>query len=757
MSPRYTSARQIKDDPRFSLIPVISYSSHSTTISSATLNDSDDITPPSGSPKYEENTFIDWQYEYARLNFPKRIWSQSASRFKRFENLSVRWLTLIISSIGTAMVTLLIDYVGMLFHDIKFGICLDSFYRVRSKCYTKWSNWGPLFVSETLLQTIINFAVVLITTTLLAIGAFKIAARHSDISKSGIAEMKMIVSGLFLPRFLNSSLIFSKIISLLMVIASGLWLGYEGPLVHIACALLSTCLDVFSRFGVGFTNEAIRREFLSSGFSIGIASAFNAPIGGVLFGLEQIQSYFPVDKMMWNSFICTTIGVTVLQKLNPFKDVSVNDSFKVDFKNNWLYFEAFVYIFLGLICGSLGILFNKLNTTFARFRKRHIGGSSGLRLTEVVVVAIVSNVLAFCFNASHRSITEMMDLLFTDCADDPNSPLCSLDNTEGFPIKTLLVLLFLIVQGYFLSAYTYGIFVPGGALIPALTVGALIGRFVGVLVEFIQYRFSDLSVFLHCYNEKISCISVASYAVVGSASFFAAVTKMSVASVVIVFELTGALNYIIPIMMGVFCAKVLNDLFLGKSIYELWLIAENECYLPSNLEDTMTVSEMSMMSATQLMTSADDLEVIYDSRCITVQDLEDVPASLYGHPILKSPSDPELIGYVTSFQIGQEVDRIHTNLTPTTDTNESVRNEAEDGNSNGYFSLGQTMTPLADLFVVAPNFNLLTAYQAMDKLKLSNIFVCHAGTSNFRGVISKQDLVQFVHLNDKKLKKEVGI
>ncbi|VEU21047.1 DEKNAAC101969 [Brettanomyces naardenensis] len=636
----------------------------------------------------------------------------------------------------------------MLLHDLKFGICLDTFLHARLQCGNVWSDWGSQLVSGWLLKTFINFVVLLITAIFFVIIAFLIASRYSSINKSGIAEMKMIISGLKLEGFLDFSMILNKILSLIFVIASGLWLGYEGPLVHIACSLLNTALNAFSRFGVAFQNEALRREFLASGISIGIALAFNAPIGGVLFALEQIQSFFPIDKLMWNSFVCTTIGVTVLQMLHPFKDSSVNDSFRVDHKNNWLYFEAFFYVLLGLLCGALGIAFNRLNIRFASFRKQTIGDKSRLKLAEVLVVAAVTNILAFFLKASHLNLNELMSMLFTDCADDPRNPLC-LSSDHVFPYKTLLTILFLLVKSYFISAYTYGISLPGGVLVPSLTIGALIGRLLGVFLEYFQSIFSKSSFFLQCYNEKSSCISVASYAVVGSASFFAAVTNMSVASVVIVSELTGALNYIIPIMMGVFCAKILNDLILGKSLYELWLIATNQSYLPSDLEDTMTISQLSTTTAAQLMSSIDELEVIWDNKTTTLRMLKELPASPYGHPILKSPFDPQLIGFVTSYEIAQKLDSIPSEYLASPD---SIVQFTE--LDQGCFSMRDIITPVEDLFVVNPNFSLLTAYQVLDKLKMSNIFVCHAGSSKCRGMISKQDLVELVHSEDRKLKNE---
>lgn len=75
-----------------------------------------------------------------------------------------------------------------------------------------------------------------------------------------------------------------KAVGLAFSVASGLSLGKEGPLVQIAAATA----NVSSRFVRKYDrNEAKRREVLSAGCAAGVAVAFGAPVGGVLFSLEE--------------------------------------------------------------------------------------------------------------------------------------------------------------------------------------------------------------------------------------------------------------------------------------------------------------------------------------------------------------------------------------------------------------------------------------------------------------------------------------
>jgi chloride channel 3/4/5 len=62
---------------------------------------------------------------------------------------------------------------------------------------------------------------------------------------------------------------------------------------------------------------AKRREVLSAACAAGVAVAFGAPIGGVLFSLEEVSYYFP-PKVMWRSFWCAAVAAITLKTLNPF-------------------------------------------------------------------------------------------------------------------------------------------------------------------------------------------------------------------------------------------------------------------------------------------------------------------------------------------------------------------------------------------------------------------------------------------------------
>lgn len=106
---------------------------------------------------------------------------------------------------------------------------------------------------------------------------------------------------------------------------------------------------LFPKYG---RNEAKKREILSAAAAAGVSVAFGAPIGGVLFSLEEVSYYFPL-KTLWRSFFCALVAAFVLQSINPFgNEHSV--LFYVEYNNPWIFFELIPFLLLGVIGGILG-------------------------------------------------------------------------------------------------------------------------------------------------------------------------------------------------------------------------------------------------------------------------------------------------------------------------------------------------------------------------------------------------------------------
>lgn len=84
--------------------------------------------------------------------------------------------------------------------------------------------------------------------------------------------------------------------------------------MHIASCVGNIVSRYFKKYE---NNEGKRREILSAAAAAGVAVAFGAPIGGVLFSLEEVSYFFP-PKVMWRSFWCAMIAAVTLRFLDPF-------------------------------------------------------------------------------------------------------------------------------------------------------------------------------------------------------------------------------------------------------------------------------------------------------------------------------------------------------------------------------------------------------------------------------------------------------
>ncbi|KAG8730888.1 hypothetical protein FRC11_005582 [Ceratobasidium sp. 423] len=134
---------------------------------------------------------------------------------------------------------------------------------------------------------------------------------------SGIPEIKTILSGFVMHGYLGGRTLFTKSVGLALSVASGLSLGKEGPFVHIASCVGNIVSRFFSKYE---TNEGKRREILSAACAAGVAVAFGAPVGGVLFSLEEVSYFFP-PKVMWRSFFCAMVAAATLKFLDPKEEV----------------------------------------------------------------------------------------------------------------------------------------------------------------------------------------------------------------------------------------------------------------------------------------------------------------------------------------------------------------------------------------------------------------------------------------------------
>ncbi|KAJ5463951.1 CTD kinase subunit gamma Ctk3C-terminal [Penicillium sp. IBT 31633x] len=598
---------------------------------------------------YDDFTAIDWIYEYTKERQRKRLLYSSGQGLlghaRRLLDASNIWLVLITTGIAVGITAASIDIATDWLGDLKSGYCKTGsgggkFYLNRSFCcwglddYSKcldWTPWGNALGTNSKAGTY--------TVEFIFYVAFSVTiSRVFDIEPlltrcSGIPEIKTILGGTVIRHFMGPWTLGIKSLGLCLSVASGLWLGKEGPLVHVACCCANILMKPFDGLN---GNEARKREVLSAAAAAGISVAFGAPIGGVLFSLEQLSYYFP-DKTMWQSFVCAMVAAVTLQALNPFRTGKIV-LYQVTYTRGWHRFEIIPFIILGIIGGLYGAFLIRLNMRITKWRRAN---TSSRPIIEVVVVALVTALINYPNHLMRAQNSELVQSLFAECnsVTYDRFGLCA-TGSASFGVAIYLVVAALLV--FFLASLTFGLEIPAGIILPSVAIGALYGRALGIMVRMWQEAYPNAFLFSRC-EPDIPCVTPGLYAIIGAAAALGGATRMTLSIVVIMFELTGALTYVIPIMIAVMLSKWCGDIFGKRGIYESW-IRVNEYPFLDHRDDTTPPD----VSAQHVMTTIDDLSII-TATGHTIASIRDLLANTTyrGFPVVSEVSTPILLGYIT--------------------------------------------------------------------------------------------------------------
>jgi chloride channel 3/4/5 len=268
---------------------------------------------------------------------------------------------------------------------------------------------------------------------------------------SGVAEVRVILSGFILHGFLGVKTLAIKTVALILSVASGLSLGKEGPFVHIATCVGNIACRLFSKYD---KNDGKRREVLSAAAAAGVAVAFGAPLGGVLFCLEEVAYFFPAKTLFRTFFCCITAALT-LKFLNPYGTNKIV-MFEVRYLTDWRFFELAAFIAVGILGGVAGAVFIKASRAWAQsFRK--IPVVKKWPLVEVMLVAFLTGLVSYWNPYTKVPVAKLLFSLASPCDSEKldDMGLCPSNIDEIFPVVTSLAIAFFI-KGV-LTIITFGI------------------------------------------------------------------------------------------------------------------------------------------------------------------------------------------------------------------------------------------------------------------------------------------------------------
>lgn len=148
----------------------------------------------------------------------------------------------------------------------------------------------------------------------------------------------------------------------------------------------------------------------------------------------------------------------------------------------------------------------------------------------------------------------------------------------------------------FLVIISYGCKVPAGIFVPSMAIGALFGRTIGIIVQALYEAAPDSRFFASCQPD-VPCITPGAYAFLGAGAALSGIMHITVSVVVIMFELTGALTYILPTMIVVGVTKAVSDQFGKGGIADRMIWFNGFPYLDNKEEHSFGVPVSQVMNS----------------------------------------------------------------------------------------------------------------------------------------------------------------
>lgn len=408
---------------------------------------------------------------------------------------------------------------------------------------------------------------------------------------SGVPEVKTILSGFVIRRFLGTYTLFAKTIALVFAIASGMALGKEGPYVHLATAVG----NIMSRFFPYINNnDFMKKQILSASASSGVALAFGSPLGGVLFILEEINHYLP-SHQLFQIFFCAIISTLFLKFLNPY-GTGNTVLFELKYVSDWNAVELIFFIIIGISGGIFGGLFVRFVGWWPK-KFRELKMIKNHPIVEVFFISLLTGLITFWNPYTKQASSELVLDLATSCnSQGLDQSLCPVTH-EQF-VTELGTLIFALVVKIILTCLTFGLKLPCGIYVPSMVVGALYGRTFAMFIQWSNYKYNlnlgdqEVNAFSTSVMRFIcspdssnnECVDLGIYSMISAGAFMAGITRMNITLVTILFELTSSYTYVLPISISIAVANWLGSLVEKNSLYESLLILNDYPFMSPETE-----------------------------------------------------------------------------------------------------------------------------------------------------------------------------
>lgn len=334
---------------------------------------------------------------------------------------------------------------------------------------------------------------------------------------SGIPQVEGILVKKIEIKWLR--VLINKFIGGVLCLGAGLSLGREGPSVQMGAAIGQGFSRIFKRVNVE------EKYLITSGSSAGLAAAFNAPLSGVMFSLEEAHKNFSPLALLSAMSAALAADFTTKQFLGVAPALNFEKVIALPLKYYW------TLIILGIFVGISGAIFNsgilKTQKLYGKLKRVPVQYKA---IIPFIITGIAGLISPLLIGGGHNLIMSLPEKNFTILA-----------------LITFLIIKFILV---FLC---FGSGVPGGIFFPLLVLGALVGNICGLIF---------------CASIGMPSIYIINFIILAMAGHFTAIVKAPITGIILITEMTGSFEHLLPLAIVSLIAYITSDILNSEPIYE---------------------------------------------------------------------------------------------------------------------------------------------------------------------------------------------
>jgi len=373
-----------------------------------------------------------------------------------------------------------------------------------------------------------------------------------EASGSGIPQVRARLDRIIVALDFRVAIV--KLIGGTIALGTGFFLGREGPTVQLGASLAAPLSKRMSRA------REYNRQLIAAGAAAGLTAAFNAPLAGVVFVLEELLREVRYSTILLSVISCSMACLV----LNLFNSPHLrHDVEPIASQIQFSIQDIPFYILLGVLCGLLGAFFNVCILKSLKFNRSITVLPTSFK---VALAGLLSGLLISYLPATFHNFAGMRILISSGASDWQTALL-------AFPIFFILTII------------AYGSGAPGGLFAPALTLGSAIGFLVGYLEHLTG-----------------AGLLMNSFALVGMGAFVAGVTRTPLTAIVITFEMTANFTLLTPLMITCVISSTIGEMVFEGGLYD-HLMRWNGIHLNSADKE----EKLHELKAMDIMSKSDDL------------------------------------------------------------------------------------------------------------------------------------------------------